>query len=222
MSDLIRFDGNPFIEAFDNLYTRIYYYKDVNMPLNEPKKKKKEGFAEFWKRVLFEDSKEKTKEESKMFVYKQTEVEYNRLKEEYFREHSPEFNTLWTFCQFIRYAEKTIFYVNDNVNGKCYVDSDLLDMTKRRLSIKRENYDINLFLEKIENPTDKFSPFKVITLEVNRKYGKQMSNKFKIVNQDIKYNDYADVLLIEVVNKILIESMEESIKEIFKLLEAGI
>src|SRR5574344_1428899 len=75
------------------------------------------------------------------------------------------FETIWQFCQFVKYAEKTKFYHND-INQNLYVDSDLYDMDSRVFIIKDEHdYQLAFKLEKREGPNKE--KIKIINLTVS-------------------------------------------------------
>lgn len=127
------------------------------------------------------------------------------IKEECQIEDMLTFSSIWQFCQFVRYAEKTIFYPN-KLENDFYVDSDMLELQSRKLSIKLYDTDIKLDLEKISDNISKHE-FKTIKLNINRLYGKKMTNMFTIVDEDVKCYDSSDTYLINTVNKLLYDNM---------------
>ena len=108
------------------------------------------------------------------------------------------------FCQFVRYAEKVIFYKNDT-NCKLYVDSKLDEKYKMKFSLNLFDDVSSIFeLERIKE-RDKY--LEVINITINREYGKQMMDRFVIVDRDVKYNDSSDILLMNTINRELRQSV---------------
>ena len=129
------------------------------------------------------------------------------------------FNDLWEFCQFVKYAEKTLFYQNDpDPQRVFYVDSDIDDLSKRQFAIRDldNTYQLLFKLEKINEPIHN-EIMKIIRLSVSRNYGRKMTNEFIIVNSEIKYNDDADIYLIDNINRILYERITNTFNEIINL-----
>lgn len=127
------------------------------------------------------------------------------------------FNDLWEFCQFVKYAEKALFYQNDPIR-LFYVDSDIDDLSKRQFAIKDldNSYQLLFKLEKTNEPIHN-EIMKIIRLSVSRNYGRKMTNEFIIVNSEIKYNDDADIYLIDNINRILYERITNTFNEIINL-----
>lgn len=119
-------------------------------------------------------------------------------------DYSLTFDQLWKFCQFVRYAEKVIFYKNDT-NCKLYVDSKLDEKYKMKFSLNLFDDVSSIFeLERIKE-RDKY--LEVINITINREYGKQMMDRFVIVDRDVKYNDSSDILLMNTINRELRQSV---------------
>lgn len=142
------------------------------------------------------------------------------------------FNNLWQFCQFIRWAEKVVFYKND-VNNTIYVDSAIDDLDCRLLVYTTKDFQIKFKLEKVANPayipntlsdilsmndkTPKY--FKSMKMIVERSYGKNMKNTFTIIDDRTDFGgDLSDTLLYETIEKYLSEEIERVIKEIFDMI----
>jgi ribosomal protein S24E len=103
-------------------------------------------------------------------------------------------------------------YRNDPEVNSFYVDSDMLELKERSFEIKyNDKTTFNFKLEKVEDKTN-HQEFKVITLNIKRKYGKQMANIFTIVNEDVKFNDSSDLYLIKTINEILYKKMMSILK----------
>ena len=67
---------------------------------------------------------------------------------DYIRGYTLTFEELWDFCQFVRYAEKVLFYENVMEENKLFVTSTLSDVKTRKLIIKNDKVDIIIALEK--------------------------------------------------------------------------
>lgn len=113
------------------------------------------------------------------------------------------FEQIWYFAQFVRYAEKVIFYENIPAHA-FYVDSGLNDDKERCFVIDPANteYSILFKLQWVYDTTKK-EMLKVINIKVTRDYGKQMINEYTIVNGEVNLNDDSDYTLIKVINSIL-------------------
>lgn len=107
---------------------------------------------------------------------------------------------LWTFCQFVRWAEKSIFFVNDKDN-ELYVDSDIDDVDVRRLVINATpNVMIQLELKRQVTPVE---TLEIIVIQVSRNYGKQLKNRYTVVNGVVDYPDGSDRDLMITINTYL-------------------
>ena len=107
---------------------------------------------------------------------------------------------LWTFCQFVRWAEKSIFFVNDKDN-ELYVDSDIDNVDVRRLVVNAtSNVMIQLELKRQVTPVE---TLEIIVIQVSRNYGKQLKNKYMVVNGEVDYPDGSDRDLMITINTYL-------------------
>jgi hypothetical protein len=125
------------------------------------------------------------------------------------------FNSLWQYCQYIRFMEKCFFYKNDPEN-ELYVDSDIDDMNMRSFKIKGDSFDILFKLTK-EKDIATNEPIKILQLKVQRNYGRKLLNQFNIVNEDIKLNDISDKYLIESIEKMIIRNIVDGYKSISEI-----
>ena len=124
------------------------------------------------------------------------------------------FEQMWEFAQFVRYAEKCIFYHNDT-SSPLMVDSKLDDESERVFAISKDDYIIAFKLKWIYDTTAK-QTLKAINIKVTRNYGKQMTNEYTIVNGDVKLNDDSDYTLIEVINSMLYDATLDTYRLIMK------
>lgn len=136
------------------------------------------------------------------------------------------FPILWDFCQFVRYAEKVIFYDN-KIDNSLFVDSKLDELSKRSFCItSKDSVKITINLEKVSRPNST-SSIKVLYIDINRDYGKMMTTQYKIIDGNIDKLDQSDTALIMNLNLLiykevihtyisiiekLIQNVEESIK----------
>lgn len=174
---------------------------------------------------------------SKSFPFKKEKIEIRKypnielclktlklLKLEKITPKGMKFFDLWEFCQFVKFAEKAFFYYNDP-SKLFYVDSNIDEYNKRKFVIKDEEnkYQLLFSLEKINCPENNFDsqPLEVIQLYVNRNYGRKMTNEFTIVNTEVKYNDDADIYLIDNINRIIYKRISDVFDEIKNSLLVG-
>ena len=141
------------------------------------------------------------------------------------------FNITWQYCQFIRWAEKVVFYKN-TIDKKIYVDSAIDDLDCRLLVYTEDDVQIRFKLEKVLNPqyipntlSDVLSMgnktpqyFKSMKIYVERLYGKKLVNHLTIIDDNNDFKDFSDSLLIESIEHKLFLAYEETVKEIFNLI----
>lgn len=151
------------------------------------------------------------------------------------------FSNLWQFCQFIRWAEKVVFYKNI-INRTLYVDSSIDDVDCRTIvytdrkcnNLIEGDYQIKIKMEKVMNPA--YSPntlsdilsidknntpkyFKSMKIVVERFYGKHMTNHFTIIDDNWnELDDSSDTMLIETITNQFSIAIEKIIKEIYDLI----
>lgn len=126
------------------------------------------------------------------------------------------FEQMWYFAQFVRYAEKVIFYKNDT-DKPLYVDSALDEDKDRIFVIKKDDYDIRFKLQWLYDTTAK-KMLKIINIKISRFYGKEMTNEYIIVDSNVKLKDSSDFVLITIINNILFEATLDTYKSIMNTL----
>ena len=141
------------------------------------------------------------------------------------------FNNLWQFCQFVRWAEKVVFYRNEAIN-KLYVDSAIDDVDCRLIVYSEEDIQIKIKMEKVTNPAyipntlsdilsmnkDVQQYFKSMKIVVDRKYGKEMTNKFTIIDNDTEFDDFSDKMLYETICKKFLDEIHNITILIFHMI----
>lgn len=120
--------------------------------------------------------------------------------------NSLSFMTLWQICDLVKWAEQSIFYKND-INKKLYVDSNI-NSDEKQFKILNDDYNIlfNLTMTKKPDKNSSYTEsayFKNIQIKVRRAYGRQLEDTFMIVDADVKYNNSADLYLMNTINKLL-------------------
>ena len=143
------------------------------------------------------------------------------------------FSNMWEFCQFVRWAEKVVFYRNEAEN-KLYVDSAIDDLDCRLLVFHNDSINIRFKLEKVANPayipntlsdilsmnSDTPKYFKSMKIVVERTYGKGMTNHFTIIDDNTDFKDQSDTMLLESIESILKYEHEAVIYQVFNLMYA--
>ena len=203
MNDILMY--NRYINLFSKLYNYISSNKNKSI---DDIPGIKEYYAKYKKpfRKLKIDDYDK-----QVFIQYSVRKELDEfIAEECMIDNLLSFSSLWQFCQFVRYAEKVVFYKN-TLDQKLYVDSEMADVKTRIFAITDNDTEYKFKLEKVIEPISQ-EECKVITLNICRQYGKEMNNIFTIVNEDIRFNDQSDEYLINTVNLIL----EDSIKHVLK------
>ena len=104
-------------------------------------------------------------------------------------DHSPDFDELFEFGSFIKYMEKVFFYKNDKDSIVC-CDSQLEDKNTRNIIFMDRNNEIKIEANLTKGTSN------VITLIVNRNYGKKMVNTYKIVDREVELRNDSDKTLM--------------------------
>lgn len=124
----------------------------------------------------------------------------------------PSFDRLWKFCWFIRCMEK-IFFFHNAIDNNWYVECDMQDTkADRKFRYDDTNKEIRFTLSHNIFEND------VITIQVLRKYGKEMETKYVITDGEIQYSDDSDIYLINEINRILMNYMSSTFGTIAQLI----
>ena len=118
---------------------------------------------------------------------------------------TPDFTMIFDFCTFVRSVEKVFFFKNDIYHNTISSDYHIDSVTERNLCINTDKYSIILDLS-IKDFAE------CINIKVVRKYGKKLGNNFKIRDRHIVYNDCDDLMLINIINKLLQKYMSKMFK----------
>ena len=134
------------------------------------------------------------------FISKEFGIDRKGEDADYIEASTLSFLQLWDFCQFVRYAEKVLFFKNDK-ESPIYVDSKLEDLDSRKFMVKSDNeVEIEVILEKQAAPGQ---TLRIIKLNITRKYGKMMNNQYIIVNDNTDKLDISDNVLIFNINLLI-------------------
>ena len=177
------YEGNVFIDLAELAYDATYFPKDDDYKIIEKK------------RGLFR----KPEQVSTNIKKDEINSHINKMIKDMEDANALPFNTLWLYCQFIRFAEKVLFR-NNNPKNSLYVDSDMKDYEERRFQLSGDNFTA-IFILSRKNIDGKTS--KIIDLTIKRTFGKEMVNQFIIVDSEVKYNDDSDIYLMNTINQIL-------------------
>ena len=243
-------DNNKFIELIENLYDAKFYKKDFEskevsiysederiaienklLDLNKEKEKLESKLFFNNKKILEIDEAIKVEELKLDTTYtiqinknaESVKKEIEKFIDNLSNKDSIEFDTLWDYAQLLRWAEKVIFYKNDIINY-IYSDSEMNSLDKRKFLIQNDEYMMIFSLEKQEisifdTYTDK-EFVEVIKIEIRRKFGKELSNTFVIINRDVKFEDDSDLYLINTINLLLKKSIINSFQEIVDIIDS--
>lgn len=120
-----------------------------------------------------------------------------------FTDKSQSFITLWQVCQFIKWAEELGFYYN-NLDSPIYADANLDDERKFKITTDDKKTDIIFALSMKKDPVN-IDMLKIINIKVKRNYGNKIESTYIIVNNNVKYNDSADIYTMNNINILLTE-----------------
>ena len=217
---------------FISLATELYDIKVLKSIKNDPDNYEKITI----KNGIFGKSEQTKEYKPEKEFYKKLE-EFIRINLNQNVDTPVQFNIIWEFCQFVRWAEKAVFYEND-LNNRVIVDSGMtagitnndprvivfqsqststtikLELKKEKLLQTREDsvFDLNT-METVPNRSH------IITLEVIRNFGKKMKSKYIIVDGQVKYNDLSDIYLMNTVNRIIKDGIVDVFREILFSIE---
>lgn len=190
------YESNRFIRHFNDLQELSEIYNiDAFVDYELPKKKKFQKVEE--PKNIF---KELVSEKVNRFISKEFGIDRRGEDADYINGTTLSFLQLWDFCQFVRYAEKVLFFNND-IYSTIFVDSKLEDLDSRKFMVRSEDeVEIEVVLEKQAAPGQ---TLRIIKLNIARKYGKMMNNQYIIVNDNTDKLDISDNVLIFNINLLI-------------------
>lgn len=202
---------NKFIKLFEELYDAKFtdkYNKTESDIIVEEKPIQKKGF--FWKKEVIEPEPVISPKTQKI-----NDIKY--YLDDILSKPNQDFWTLWSFCQFVRWAEKVLLYKNnpDNI-GTFYVDSQLKDDTREFL-INKGDYKIFIKLQLLSKPNSSLIDQQynqVITILVTRDFGKKMENKYVVIDGEVELDDDSDLYLVNQINKEINNAIMATVKDI--------
>ena len=219
-------ETNQFIDLFEKLYDAVYIDRDNNKeeantgnidPLSAPRKK-----GLFHK--IF-----KTENSDQPVVTGISHIDiltaYDAIKDfldNILSNPAQSFWTIWNICQFVRWAEKVFLYRNEPETDSIFVDSEMT-ADEREFMFKVGDVTLSFKLQLIKKPDIKITESaynEVITIMVERNFGKQMKTKIISVDSEVELTDDSDIYLINQINRYLNSAIRELMIDIInKILE---
>jgi len=216
-------DNNPLIGLFETFYDQIRSHKsyldDLSKQIEEDneekiiKSKKKKRFFKWFKKEEI-----KTYELPYDFV-----ASYNEIKNylnDILSNPAQDFWTLWRICQFIRWAEKVVLYKNEldpDYYKSIFVDSAINADEREFVFDIVQGARVYIKMELVQKPYIKITESaynEVLTIMVQRSFGKKMENKFVVINGESDIVDDGDLYLINQINKHLNYVIRNTVKTI--------
>lgn len=217
---------NKFIELFEDLYDKMYMVQkeEDKADLEIVRAKEYEKLKAKEPKSFFERFKTKTKKvvEDNFGDIDTPEVRlsnsYDLVKtylNDILSNPSQTFWTLWKVCQFLRWAEKVFLYNNDPEKD-LFIDSGMND-DERCIAFTFENTFFKIKLQLVKKPEIKLTESaynEVVTILIQRQYGKKMENKYISVDGYTELVDDSDIYTINQVNRFLNIKLKESFNSI--------
>lgn len=200
---------NKFIELTENLYdARIKYNSTYDQRLAEIEQEKKELEASINNKSWFSKFKKKEEEpitsvSPDLLAYQNAYNEIKNFFNDILSNPSQTFWTLWQVCQFVRWAEKIFIYDNDpEKKSDIFVDSEM-NSDERQFKISTSKFNLFVILRLVKRPNASFAEKQyneVISIKIERLYGKKMESKLQIINGETDGLDDSDLYLISQIN----------------------
>lgn len=216
---------NKFIELFEDLYNKKYELDngDVEKPIETEKPtvvaEPKSFFGKF-KKAAQDLAVADTPEIRLSNSY---DIVKNYLND-ILSNPSQTFWTLWQVCQFLRWAEKVFLYDNDPEKD-LFIDS-AMDADERCIMFTFANTIFKIKLQLISKPEVKITDSaynQVITILIQRQYGKKMENKYISVDGYVDMIDDSDTYTLNQVNRFLNIKLRDAFNAVLaKLLDAKV
>lgn len=222
-------ETNQFIDLFEKLYDAVYISKGSNNGGEESNlgnietitsaPAKKSIFSKIFK------SDSSNNHEAVGLPYNEILTAYEAIKnflDNILSNPAQSFWTIWNICQFVRWAEKIFLYRNDPETDTIFVDSEMT-ADEREFMFKVSDITLSFKLQLIKKPDAKITESaynEVITIMVERNFGKQMKTKIISVDSDVDLTEESDIYLINQINRYLNSAIRELMVDIInKIME---
>jgi len=216
---------NKFIELFEDLYNKKYELDNGDIEKSEEVEKPvvvaqpKSFFGKF-KKAAQDFAVVDTPE---VRLSNSFDIVKNYLND-ILSNPSQTFWTLWQVCQFLRWAEKVFLYDNDPEKD-LFIDS-AMDADERCIMFTFANTVFKIKLQLISKPEVKITDSaynQVITILIQRQYGKKMENKYISVDGYVDMMDDSDMYTLNQVNRFLNTKLRDAFNAVLaKLLDAKV
>lgn len=216
---------NKFIELFEDLYNKKYQLDSGTVDKVEEKEEPvqteqpKRFFSRF-KKAAQDFTVINTPDVSLCNSFDTLKTYLNDI----LSNPSQTFWTLWQVCQFLRWAEKVFLYDN-NPDKDLFIDS-AMDADERCIMFTFANTVFKIKLQLVSKPEVKLTEpayNQVITILIQRQYGKKMENKYISVDGYADMIDDSDLYTLNQVNRFLNIKLREAFNSILgKLLESKV
>lgn len=123
------------------------------------------------------------------------------------------FKELWDYSQFLRWAEKVVFYDN-SISNYIFSDSKMDTKTSRLFSVQKDNLMIIFELSQVKDDFRRNQTIDEIKIEVKEEFGKHLVSHFDVIDGDCYYSDDSDLYLMNTINMCLINAVTKSFKDI--------
>ncbi len=140
--------------------------------------------------------------------------------------HKLSFVMLWEYSEFIRWCEKMFLYEN-NPSQTIYSDTPIDSIDTRTLVINKIGFSIIINLKMsqradFDNKSDKLIFHEIEEINIKRNYGKELMNKFRIIDDNVKFNDESDKLLLDLVTEIIFDDIGDNFLSIIKNIDSSV
>lgn len=115
------------------------------------------------------------------------------------------FDDLWDFADFI-YAITMVYFYHNDEKQRIFIDSGVSAGEKRVLVFNFAEKDV------VFKFTMSYIGTKVLEVQIVRKYGKEMTTKYKFVNGENTYTSDNDYMLINTINEYTLNEMKKLYK----------
>lgn len=210
-------ESNIFIEKCEKIVSALIEYNKDPSTTTRPKYTQ----ILFHKKLTYEEYSPKYEEYAYNLSYAKN------FEKQIFNNdtHELSFMILWEYSEFVRWCEKMFLYENDT-SQSLYSDTPIDSLDARTLIINKKGFSIiiNLRMSQkadFDNKSDKLIFHEIQEIHVKRSYGKELMNKFRIVDNNVKFNDNSDKLLFELINEIIFETLSNHFSKLLHDINDG-